>query len=272
MSRLTFRNKQSEICWQKLKRDSYNDEGVPPVPHLDVKKAEVRKVTRRMAEQIIFKYEWLGTMANTGHHYGIFFGDYCAGVCCVAIGGGGANLNAHKEFCVARDELAYLGRGACVHWAPKGTNSKLISWMCRLLGNDTKAKIIIAYSDTDAGEIGTVYQACNWVCIGKGASTRQWVAPNGRIYDQKLPYDLKRKRGATRAFWVKQLKSEGWKEQPSNPKHKYVYIIDKNDNQLVEKIELKRQPYPKRPKQATSPVQGDSGGAAPTRTLQTISR
>jgi len=269
MSRLTFRDKQPEVCWQKLKRDQHNDEGLPPVPHLDVKRAEVRKVSRHLAEQIIFKYEWLGTMATTNFHYGIFFGDYCAGVCCVsANGAGGANVYAHKEFNLGQGELAYLGRGACVHWAPKGTNSKLISWTCRLIGKDTKAKIIIAYSDTDAGEIGTVYQACNWVYIGKGSSTKQWVSPGGRIYDQKHPSNIKQRKGGTRAYWVQQLKREGWKEQLSNPKHKYVFVIDKSDKALTQLVESKRQPYPKRPKQATSPVQGDSGGAAPTRTLQ----
>ena len=137
-----------------------------------------------------------------------------------------------------------------------------------MLGKDTKAKIVIAYSDTDAGEIGTVYQACNWVCIGKGSSTKQWVSPGGRIYDQKHPSNIKQRKGGTRAYWVQQLKREGWKEQPSNPKHKYVFVIDKSDKALTRLVESKRQPYPKRPKQATSPIQGDSGGAAPTRTLQ----
>ena len=93
-SRSTFREAASDVAWQKQLRDRFESEGVPPVPHLDVKRAVVRPVSRRMAEQIILKYEWLGTMAQTGYHYGIFFGSYCAGVCCVAAGAatGGAEL------------------------------------------------------------------------------------------------------------------------------------------------------------------------------------
>ena len=268
MSRLTFRDKQPEVCWQKLKRDQHNDEGLPPVESLSISKAVIRKVSRRFAEQIILKYEWLGTMASTGYHYGIFFDEYCAGVCCFAVGGGGANVYAHKEFGVEQDEMAYLARGACVHWAPSGSNSKLISWSCKLIAKDTKAKIVIAYSDTDAGEIGTVYQACNWDYIGRGSSTRQWIAPNGRVLDQKLPYNLKIQKGGTRAYWVERLKKDGYIEQLSNPKHRYVYVLDKKDKNLAEIINKKKMDYPKRPKQATSPDQGDSGGAAPTRTLQ----
>lgn len=204
-----------------------------------------------MAEQIIFKYEWLGTMAKTGYHYGIFFGDWCAGVTCVGAGFSTGGVNSHRPFKVQADELAVLARGACVHWAPPGSNSKLVSWTCRLVGGATGCKVMIAYADTDAGEIGTIYQACNWAYIGKGASTRQWVAPNGRIYDQKLPYDLKRKKGGTRAQWCTALRNAGWKEQPSNPKHRYAQILDKGDAALVARVEKMRQSYPKRADEAT---------------------
>ena len=255
-SRLTFRDAAGDVAWQKQLRDHYEAEGVPPVPHLDVKRAMVRPVSRKLAEQIILKYEWLGTMATTGWHYGLFYGQHCAGVCCVAAGAATGGVNSHMEWGINRNELAILARGACVHWAPTGSNSKLVSWTCRLLAKDTNAKLIIAYSDTDAGEIGTIYQACNWTCVGRGAATMQWVAPNGRIYDQKLPYDLRRREGfkRERRDYVQELRRSGWREQPSNPKFRYVYVLDKSDKELVALVESKRQPYPKRD---TRPVNGD---------------
>lgn len=73
VSRLTFRDKCPDVCWQKQLRDKYLAEGIPPVPNLDVKRAVVRPVSRHLAEQTIYKYEWLGTMAATSLHYGIFF-------------------------------------------------------------------------------------------------------------------------------------------------------------------------------------------------------
>ena len=255
-SRLTFRDAAGDVAWQKQLRDQYEAEGVPPVPHLDVKRAMVRPVSRKLAEQIILKYEWLGTMATTGWHYGLFYGQHCAGVCCVAAGAATGGVNSHMEWGINRNELAILARGACVHWAPTGSNSKLVSWTCRLLAKDTNAKLIIAYSDTDAGEIGTIYQACNWTCVGRGAATMQWVAPNGRIYDQKLPYDLRRREGfkRERRDYVQELRRSGWREQPSNPKFRYVYVLDKSDKELVALVESKRQPYPKRD---ARPVNGD---------------
>ena len=260
MSRLTFRDAAGDVAWQKQLRDSYASEGLSPSLDLSVKRAVVRPVSRKLAEQIILKYEWLGTMAPTMNRYfGIFFSNYCAGVCCFGIGSAGAGVNVHLEWCLERDELAYLGRGANVHWSPIGANSKLVSWSCKLLKNSNpKVKLVLAYSDTDAGEIGTIYQACNWVCVGRGSSTHQWVAPNGRIYDQKLPSNLRNrdKKRFPRSRYVAELKQAGWYEQASNPKYRYVYVLDKRDNDLIRLVESKRVPYPKR--DDMRPVNGDN--------------
>lgn len=245
MSRSTWREPAENVAYQRQLRDRYKDEGTPPVPHLDVGRAIVKPVSKRLAEQIILKYEWLGTMAHSSLHFGILFGMYCAGVICIASeGGSGARL--HRTWGLARHEYLQLVRGACVHWAPKGANSKLISWTCKLLSRQTDGKLLVAYADTDAGEIGTVYQAANWVYIGRGASLNQWVSPDGRIYDFKLPWDLARRDGRTRPEYVKALRDAGWREQPSNPKHRYVFPLDRSDRELMKLVEERAQPYPKR--------------------------
>jgi hypothetical protein len=258
------------VAWQKQLRDRYLAEGTPPVPHLDLKRAQVRRVGRHLAEQIILKYEWLGTMAQSQTHYGIFFGSYCAGVCCVAAGHATGGVNTHRPFGLKANEVAILVRGACVHWAPKGTNSKLVSWTCRLVPVDTGARLLIAYSDTDAGEIGTIYQACNWTYIGRGDATMQFVAPNGRVYDQKIVYDTRRNNGTLKTVsWTRQrdaMVAAGWQGQMSNPKHRYVCILDKSDATLVTRVERMRQPYPKRPRSVDSDapaIHAGEDGATP---------
>lgn len=224
-------------------------EGAPPVPHLDVARSRVFPISYQQAKAIILRYEWLGTMVNTGHHFGIFFGPYCAGVTCVAVGGGTGGTGNAKMFGIEPAELAVLARGACVHWAPPGTNSRLVAWTCRLLARARAAKMILAYSDTDAGEIGTIYQACNWTYVGRGAATTQFVAPNGRVFDQSIVANIKRNHGLDNVRWADQrdaLLAAGWDEQVSNPKHRYVYVLDKGDAALVDRIAAMRLPYPKR--------------------------
>ena len=96
--RIAFRHKCNDLARQKQLRNRYTTEGTPPVPHLDLKRAVVRRVIRRLAEQIIHKYEWLGTLPPlTNYYYGTFFGDYSAGMTCTALGASSANANAHKD-------------------------------------------------------------------------------------------------------------------------------------------------------------------------------
>jgi hypothetical protein len=243
--RVPFRDPTGDVAYQRQLRDRYAGRPVPTVPHLDVGRAIVRPVSRKTAARIIFRYEWLGTMAHTSHHFGIFFGDYCAGVTCLGFRVTGGP-HVHKPFGLGPRDVLTLARGACTHWAPPGSNSKLVSWSCRLLAADRTAKLVIAYADTDAGEIGTIYQACGWTYIGRTAASPQWVAPNGRVYDGKLPGDLRRRHRGEWQTYAAQLRRAGWRQQYGNPKHKYVRILDRGDAVLSALVAAMSKPYPKR--------------------------
>jgi len=266
-SRLTFREKCPDVCWQKQLRDKHNYEGMPVGAVLDLKKAQVRPVSRRVAEQIIKKYEWLGTMgAGTQRHYGVFFGAFCAGVTTFA--SSGAIPAMPKMFRLTSSEVSYLARGACVHWAPNGTNSRLIARSC-IEEKKHGIKIIVAFSDSDAGEIGTVYQASNWFYIGKSDSGWfQWVSPKGKIWSSNSLTKRRSQFGVKCKDIEEELLKAGWKKQISNPKGRYIFLVDNKDQRLKKLLENIKQPYPKRAKQAIASFPDDSGGAAPTGTLQ----
>jgi hypothetical protein len=242
--RETF-NPKVDVCWQKQLRDQYSDERDPPTPHLDVSRARVRLVDKSLARQIIKKYEWLGTMSNTRLHYGIFFGSFCAGVTCVAVGTGVGGTNVSKMFNIDARELAILARGACTHWAPQNTNSKLVSWTTKLLRKNTDLKVLAAYSDSDAGEIGTIYQAANWYYYGESAKVQQIVAPNGRVYDRKTISNRSKQNGVSWQAQKQAMLEQGWETQYSNPKHRYCIPLC-DDGKVVNTIEQMSQPYPKR--------------------------
>jgi hypothetical protein len=254
-TRRTFRPPQGSEAWQKQLRDSFAHEGGPAID-LTLKGAIVKPIRAKLAEQIILKYEWLGTMAATSLHYGIFFGSYCAGATCVgkAVTAG---THIHSPFKIEPSELLVLARGACVHWAPPGTNSKLVAWTTRLLPKSRPgAKLLLAYADTDAGEIGTIYQACNWNYVGLSGWVPQFVAPNGRIFDGRIISYYAQKGNVT---WVQQrdaMVAKGWKEQRSNPKHRYVAILDRSDKNLVKRVESMSKPYPKRKELGLGPESG----------------
>jgi len=280
VQRLTFREKQSGVAWQKLIRDKaaarYKGKEWWAGADLSLKKAVVRETTRAVAKKIIHEYEWLGTLPNCTRYYGIFFDGWaCGGVACWSQGGGGANVFAHMELGVERAEMSYLVRGACTHWTPKGTASKLISITLREEAKKGSA-VAIAYSDTDAGEIGTVYQATNWLCIGRGAaSVVEFVhKKSGRIYNQKIVQDMRQRAGKMGSMTFKEgtelLLRSGFTSQKINPKYRYVYIMAKGEKrkQILRKIQKKITPYPKRAPVEGSADQVEEGGSNPTRTLQ----
>lgn len=273
--RATFREKQPDVCWQRRLRDARLGEGSPLPPEaLVLKRSVVRPISRRMAEQIIHQYEWLGTMATITLHYGIFWDDHCAGVACVGLGASMAGAYHHIQFGIERDALCTLARGACVHWAPPGTNSRLVSVVCRLLGKQRRWKLIWATSDTDAGEVGTIYQACNWTYIGTSQRNREneVIAPNGRILNIRVLTSYARRYKTTFSEIRKLMLEQGWRFQSSNPKHRYVWILDREDEVLARRIKEMQQPYPKRAGSITVDApdhQSGEGGPTPTPALHT---
>jgi hypothetical protein len=126
---------------------------------LDLQRTDVRGVSHETARSIIDKYEWLGTMpAIVRFAYGIFFGGHCGGV--VVYGDEyGENLGVWDKYGFT-GKIICLSRGACVHWTPGGTASRLIRRSMALL--PAHYEVITATVDHEAGEVGTIYQACGF--------------------------------------------------------------------------------------------------------------
>ncbi len=259
-ARTTFREKQNAVCHQRIVRERAAESAdiaalfpqPDPVPPL--KRARVRQVTRAIAWKVISRYEWLGTLPACNRFFGIFFDDFCAGVACYSVGSVGAGgFAVSRMLGVPQSEIAYLARGACVHWAPTGSAPKLINFSARA----TDRLVALAYSDTDAGEIGTVYQAAGWVCLGKGQPVEEWVSPAGRIFNQMLIRDLMHTHGGSQREWKKKLLLNGWRVQPSNPKLRYGLILPRGKGNvgLESKFAEMAVPYPKRDL-ARLPVEG----------------
>lgn len=258
--RATFRPiVAGEAAWQKQLRDRYAAIPAPAI-ELDLSKAIVRPISRSLAESVILRYEWLGTLPPVQRYFGIFFGPYVAGVTAVAVGNGTAGAFTAKQYGLSLRELATLTRGACVHWAPPGTNSKLVSWTVRLLRDlEPGAKLLVAYADTEAGEIGTIYQASGWTYIGRGSTVVEFVSPSGTVANTRFLGATSHDQGRTVSRGVAPtrgrdrtkkatvaLLAAGWSKQRSNPKHRYVVVLDRADETLVATIASKRLPYPKR--------------------------
>jgi hypothetical protein len=140
----------------------------PRPPMATLEGCAVEQITYAEAKALITRYEWLRTMPTvTRACYGLKTPEgELAGVAVFAAG----PAPESGDLCGPehRDRAICLARGACVHWAHPHAASFLISRACKLAHAEFGWKVFYAYADPTAGEIGTVYQACNWLYLGIG--------------------------------------------------------------------------------------------------------
>ena len=248
---------------QKIIRDEKESEAknglstlslFPSKPDIvNIKTSIVKEVSYETAKKIILEYEWLGTMGTTQYYYGIFFDGYCGGVVCYGyFQAMNTNSGGHPYAPYVGENYAkkgiQLSRGACVYWSHKHSASKLISSSLKEM-KDKGYKYAIAFSDPEAGEIGTVYQATNWHYLGFSNSTHYDIYyTDGRLYMNDRDFFKKHKfSGNTKmSEYIKDKKDLMLKKR--NSKARYIKLLgNKHENlQMMKYLKDKIKKYPKR--------------------------
>jgi hypothetical protein len=168
-------------CYQRIVRDQHEDGHPRPK---DFSTASVREIPYLLAKDFILKYEWLGNMGTTARAFGLFFAEELAAVECF----GHPGAEAIKNICGKEnaDAVYWLARGANAHWAHAHSSSYLINAACRKFSKPWKTRegremppkfVFCATADSDAGEIGTVYQAAGWHYVGRTTTDRMFLKP-----------------------------------------------------------------------------------------------
>ena len=72
-----------------------------------------------------------------------------------------------------------ISRGACISWSPKNLASWLLMKSIKHMVKNTSFRVFSAYSDPEAKELGTIYQACNFIYLGqKYGGAAQYFDPS----------------------------------------------------------------------------------------------
>jgi hypothetical protein len=214
----------------------------------DISNAVIKQISYTEAKTIILKYEWLGTMGSgISHCYGIYFDGQLAGCVClgVMIGIGGYHGFVGEKY---KKKGIQLSRGACVHWAHPHSASRLIGYALKDL-KGKGYKFVIAFSDPDAGEIGTVYQATNWNYLGFGKYTGyNLIWPGGDLYMNDRGFRTKNKGGINVDVFLKENPHLGLTKKPVFPKARYMYLLGskKEKKEMMKVLKSRIKPYPKR--------------------------
>jgi hypothetical protein len=238
---------------------------------------EEKSVVWGEVKEFIERHEWLGRMSLYPTH--VFTARYKGALAGVVI----LDMpNAFSKMLGDQTKKAerLISRGACISWSPKNLASALITFGIRWAVTNTDYRLFVAYSDSEAGEIGTIYQACNFYYLGANFGTKkQYQIPTGRwvsdryfrsrsvykrvakeigvewdaawqqrdrvLFAQMTPADAEAIKAASKAFML----SCPVRDVP--PKGKYAYVLGatKRETRVLRKTiegNCKMYPYPKR--------------------------
>lgn len=125
--------------------------------------------TCQKVKEFITRHEWLGKMPHRPtHRFIATYKGMLAGVIVMATPNAFSNLLG-KEM---RNKEKLISRGACISWSPKNLGSSLIMFSIKWMVKNTPYRFFTAYSDTQAHELGTIYQACNFIYLGQNSGAR----------------------------------------------------------------------------------------------------
>lgn len=143
-----------------------------------------------------------------------------------------ANPNLGNIFSLDHSEYAELTRVALTdHQSPV---SQIVSYAIDLLQNkDDGLRCLFSYADPVQDHDGTIYQAMNWVYIGRGAEARL-----GRV---KGTTDWKHSRQIQRLTQTGRVSRDDVEWKTTEGKHKYVFPLD---DEVDRKAQAISKPYP----------------------------
>jgi len=265
MNQERFETYAKDHCWQYDIRVNNFEEDLK-LSGLDIKivknlrcddftfQQEEKLIVYSEVKSFIERHEWLGKMSLYPTH--IFTARYngvLAGVVVMDMPNAFSKMLGEKTRKIER----LISRGACISWSPKNLASSLVTFAIRWMVKNTQYRLFVAYSDSEAKELGTIYQACNFYYLNKksGASFQykiengKWVSDRyfrSRSVYKKLAlndgivwkdewqkgdrvlFDLMPNDIADRIKKLSKNYMNSREKRKINPKHKYAYILSHN--------------------------------------------
>jgi len=266
-----FKDYQGDKCWQAYISEVNRDEDLAAADLTEEEAQMLRtsdfvfeyvssdqKELCKEVKEFIERHEWLAKLPNRPTHRftaRLKKNGTLAGTIIMATPNAFSNLLGPEN----KDKEKLISRGACISWGPKNLGSWLIMSSLRWMVENTEFRYFTAYSDPEAKELGTIYQACNFIYLGQTSGTaKQYLDPDhpekGWFSDREFRKKSKYQRyaqaiGIDKATWKGWMKkySPNWeiipedikvkikaeeeryrqscKERPVPAKHKYVCIL-----------------------------------------------
>lgn len=202
----------------------------------------VRNATRYEMDFATRRWHYSHKAPSTAFGYSYFTDG--GGFMGVVLFGNGANPHIGTEYGLFCGEAIELVRVALSGEQGHGHTSRIVADALRRLHRDRPlVRLVVSYADSDQGHLGTIYQATNWIYVGKvREGVRDVLVIDGRRVHNKTIYSSFPGVGLDVARDM--LREAGHEVELSRTlgKQKYLMPMDKKTRRRV--LPLAR-PYPK---------------------------
>lgn len=173
----------------------------------DLKTCIVRSINAHTANDFYDIYHYLGK-SRGGDHIGVFVDDKLIACCTISPP---LRQNISGQFNLTDDDVREISR-LCIHYSYHKKN--FASWFLRRVLKQVQYKLIVAYADTTAGHIGTIYKAANFQLHHTVPADYWYVDQDGYVLHKKTLYNkasrlqMKEKEFANKYGYIKKYGGE----------------------------------------------------------------
>lgn len=181
-------------------------------------------------------YHYAKAIPSVSYAYNVYQNEEWCG--CI-IFGSGANNHIGKEFGLVQGEILELVRVA-LNGKQRITSECLAATLRQLHKDAPAVKMIVSYADADQEHLGIIYQATNWIYLGrKNIGTIGAYMVNGK---RMHPRSVNAKGWKNNIDWIQKNIDSNAEALYTKGKRKYIMCFDKKLRKIWQKQSL---PYPK---------------------------
>lgn len=231
-----IKNFDKDYCYQYQRRlDTYEEDKKKynwtdeDIKNIDLDEFIFKPITddKKEATNFIKRYEWLGTVGSyPTHWFGAYYNGILGGVVIMGMPNAFSKILGEKT----KELERLIARGASASWCPMNLGSKFLMWCIKWMVNNTQYRLFTCYSDPQAKEKGSIYQALNFFYLGQKSGTSiRCVNPYNK---DKIMTD---RAFRSSAFYKRYAKDLGivWQKNWNN---KHIILWENMPNDIAERL------------------------------------
>ena len=198
---------------------------------------ELRNASPKAIRYACTHFHYAKAVPAVSYGYNVYEdGEWCG----VILYGSGATPNIGRPFGLVQGEIVELVRVALN--GKQHTTSECVAASLKKLHNDApQIKMVVSYADADQNHVGTIYQATNWIYLGRvNENDRAAFIVNGK---KTHPRTVGSWGGVQSLEWIREHVDANATEFITKGKEKYIYCFAKK---LRKKWVKEHKPYPKK--------------------------